>query len=162
MYVSVNFQEATIQQESYEEGGITFWSTIVCHFKNHIATDVNRWNKILQRFICAKPRTLKKNKNISSAIKPHTTIRKLLVHPKGQNSIPSKHLHCNYVYEIPCGGCNLTYVGEKKRTLGTRLEEHCREADKPVNISTPEQKGRNQKAIWWTLPSQTMLPGLIM
>ena len=35
----------------------------------------------------------------------------------------------NCVYEIPCGGCNLT-IGETKRSFGTRLEQHRREAEK--------------------------------
>ena len=71
-------------------------------------------------------RVLKKH-NISSGMRPHTTIRKLLVHPKDKLD---KLNTPNCVYEIPCGNCNQTYIGETKRTFGIRMDEHKREAEK--------------------------------
>ncbi|XP_072046220.1 uncharacterized protein [Amphiura filiformis] len=71
-------------------------------------------------------RTLKKH-DIATAMRPHSTIRKMVVHPKDKQE-PVKTPNC--VYEIPCGSCDLTYVGETKRTFGTRMDEHRREAEK--------------------------------
>ena len=37
---------------------------------------------------------------------------------------------CEGVYVIPCKNCNATYIGETKRTLGTRIKEHKGDAEK--------------------------------
>ena len=54
-------------------------------------------------------------------------------HPKDKNQV-SETAGC--VYEISCKNCDFTYVGETGRLLGTRLKEHCKEAEK---ISTKVQ-----------------------
>ena len=70
-------------------------------------------------------RMLKKH-NIASAVRPHTTMRKILVHPKDQ--IKKEH-KCGVIYEVPCKNCNQTYVGETGRQLGVRLNEHRKETE---------------------------------
>ena len=36
----------------------------------------------------------------------------------------NKEKKCNVIYKIQCPDCDSLYIGETKRTLGTRLEEH--------------------------------------
>ena len=59
--------------------------------------------------------------NIRTCFKPHHTLREVLVHPKDPIT-PS--LNIGVVYEIQCGSCNDTYVGQTGRTLSHRLKEH--------------------------------------
>ena len=66
---------------------------------------------------------------IATAMKPNTTLRKLLVHPKDKVD-PINTTDC--VYEIPCSHCDNTYIGETGRKFTTRLEEHKRETSKVV------------------------------
>ncbi|XP_072041401.1 uncharacterized protein [Amphiura filiformis] len=61
---------------------------------------------------------------IATAMKPNTSLRKLLVHPKDKID-PINSTDC--VYEIPCTNCNQTYVGETGRKFATRLNEHKKE-----------------------------------
>ena len=42
------------------------------------------------------------------------------------------------MFEVPCKGCELTYVGETKHAFSTRLEEHRREAEKVSNQKPTE------------------------
>ena len=58
---------------------------------------------------------------IATAMRPNTTLRKLLVHPKDKRE-PS--VTTDVVYDIPCINCDTTYVGETSRLLKTRVEEH--------------------------------------
>ena len=81
-------------------------------------------------------RVLKKH-NISTAMKPHTTIRNILVHPKDKQE---KRGTPNVVYEIPCNSCPFSYVGETKRLLGVRLDEHKNEAEKAGAITYTRAK----------------------
>ena len=60
-----------------------------------------------------------KKQNIASAVKPYTTMRKILVHPKDQ--IQKEH-KCGIVYKVPCKNCDKTYVGETGRQLGGKIE----------------------------------------
>ena len=50
-----------------------------------------------------------------------------LVRPKDKVE-PQKM--CKGVYSITCKNCNATYIGETKRTLGTRIKEHKEDAEK--------------------------------
>ena len=65
--------------------------------------------------------------NIATAVRPHTTLRKILVHPKDKLD-PLSTTDC--VYEIPCANCDHTYVGETGRRFETRLKEHKKETEK--------------------------------
>ena len=60
-------------------------------------------------------------------MRPHTTLRNMLVHPKDKLDL-KKTINC--VYEIPCKSCPQSYIGETKRQFGTRLNEHKLESDK--------------------------------
>ena len=38
------------------------------------------------------------------------------------------------VYDVPCGGCNKSYVGETGRQFGTRLKEHQKDVSTVADI----------------------------
>ena len=59
-----------------------------------------------------------KKHDVSTCVRPHTTIRNLLVHPKDKQDLMNTP---NCIYEVPYKGCELTYVGETHSTFGTRL-----------------------------------------
>ena len=63
----------------------------------------------------------KKQRDITSAVKPHRYLIQILVHPK--EKVEDKH-KTNCVYQIRCKTCNMCYIGETGRTFGTRLDEH--------------------------------------
>jgi len=76
--------------------------------------------------------------NISCAMKPHTTIRSLLVHPKDKIE---KGKTCGVVYQIPCSNCNKVYIGETSRQLDTRCKEHKDDVQKHTQgVSTRSQR----------------------
>ena len=64
---------------------------------------------------------------IAAAVRPHTTLRKLLVHPKDKRD-PLTTTDC--VYELPCANCKASYIGETGRRFSTRLSEHKKETEK--------------------------------
>ena len=49
---------------------------------------------------------------IATAMRPHSTLRKMLVHPKDKRD---PNATTDVVYEIPCTNCKHTYVGETGR-----------------------------------------------
>ena len=55
--------------------------------------------------------------------KPYNTIKNWLVHPKDKTPDAKK---CGVIYNVQCGNCPKTYVGETARTFETRLKEHTR------------------------------------
>jgi len=57
---------------------------------------------------------------ICTAVRPHTTLRHLLVHPKDRISDEEKP---EVVYKIPCKNCERIYVGETGRPLGARVND---------------------------------------
>ena len=58
---------------------------------------------------------------IQTAMRPHMTLRKFLVHPKDKRHLKDKS---GVVYRIPCKNCDQAYIGETARNLGYRLVEH--------------------------------------
>ena len=60
-------------------------------------------------------------------VKPHCTLRRLLVHSKDKVRTLKK---ANYVYRIPCKNCDKSYAGKTGRSLGLRMKEHRKEAEK--------------------------------
>ena len=64
-----------------------------------------------------------KKRRVSTAMKPHTTLKHLLVHPKDKTD-PKEG-----VYKIDCSNCPKVYVGETKRTVKKRVEEHRKEVE---------------------------------
>ncbi|XP_072019530.1 uncharacterized protein [Amphiura filiformis] len=81
-----------------------------------------------------------KSYNISTAMKPHDTLRKQLVHPKDKRD-PNNTTDA--VYKIPCKNCELSYIGETGRKFGTRLEEHRSEAEK-MSKTVTTRAGRKE------------------
>ena len=62
-----------------------------------------------------------KHHEIARSVRPHQSIRRILVHPNDKLE-DTKKTDC--AYQIPCKSCNQTYIGETVRTFGTRLDEH--------------------------------------
>jgi len=77
-----------------------------------------------------------KKRGFSTALKPHTTIRSVLVHPKDKLSTEQK---AGVVYQIPCKQCDRTYVGETSRMLKDRITEH--ECDVRLNTKKTVHQG---------------------
>ena len=75
---------------------------------------------------------------IATAMRPHSTLRKALVHPKDKIQKEDK---CGVVYRVPCKNCDKVYIGETGRKLGTRIGEH----QKDVNDNTPKTLTRSSK-----------------
>ena len=84
-----------------------------------------------------------KKHGISTGMKPHTSLRKILVHPKDKVD-PADKTDC--IYEIPCKNCNYTYIGETGRKFSTRLKEHKKEEERLASKSS-ELYAANKKAI---------------
>ncbi len=62
-----------------------------------------------------------KKHQVNVALKPANSIRRTLVAPKDKT--PPQQA-CGIVYQIGCGDCKATYIGESGRQLRTRLQEH--------------------------------------
>ena len=75
-------------------------------------------------------RTMQKH-GIDTPVRPHITLRNMMVHPKDQ--IPQED-KCNVVYKVPCLSCAQVYVGETGRKLSIRIKEHKDETTKVNNI----------------------------
>ena len=58
---------------------------------------------------------------VSTYHKPSNTLRSHLVKPKDKQAKENK---CGTVYQVPCGSCEDSYVGETARALGVRFKEH--------------------------------------
>ena len=80
-----------------------------------------------------------KNYKMNTAMKPHNTIKRSLVTPKDK---VERQKMCERVYSIVCN-CNDRYIGETKRTLGARIKEHKKDAEK-ASASRPYTR-RNRK-----------------
>ena len=81
-----------------------------------------------------------KQYNIASAMKPHSTLRSQLVHPKGKCDDLDK---TDALYSLPCLNCDQEYIGETGRKFGTRLKEHKAEVDK-IDKSVITRAGRKE------------------
>ena len=86
---------------------------------------------------------------ICTAVRPHTTLRNLLVHPKDRISDEEKP---EVVYKIPCKNCERVYIEETGRPLAARVKEHRKEVDSITGIFTRAEKTRtadscNKRAI---------------
>jgi len=78
-----------------------------------------------------------KTYRICTAVRPHTMLRNMLVHPKDRISDEEKP---EVVHKIPCKNCEQFYVGETGRPLGARVKEHRKEVD--TGIFTRAEKTR--------------------
>ena len=54
-------------------------------------------------------------------MKPHLTIRKFL--PSLKDPLDYSEKSC-LVYQVPCRDCSFVYIGQTKRDLQSRLDEH--------------------------------------
>jgi len=73
---------------------------------------------------------------IQTFFKPIIKLSTILA--SGKYAVPASKLR-GVVYEIPCGCCEHRYIGERKRSLSTRLKEHHRDA-LPRNILKKPEK----------------------
>ena len=60
---------------------------------------------------------------VKVAMKPHLTIRKLL--PSLKEPLDNSEKSC-LVYQVLCRHCSFVYIGQTKRDLKSRLDEHKR------------------------------------
>ena len=74
--------------------------------------------------VSAKLARIFKKRKISSAMKPHTKLRALLVHPKDKTD-PKEG-----VFTTDCTGCEKKYVRETKRKLQVGVKKHRSETEK--------------------------------
>ena len=58
---------------------------------------------------------------VKIAMKPHLTIRKLL--PSLKDLLDNSEKSC-LVHQVPCRDCSFVYIGQTKRDLKSRLDEH--------------------------------------
>ena len=58
---------------------------------------------------------------VAISMKPHLTIKRMLVHPKDKRSLQE---NSGMVYQIPCKDCPKVYTGETERRYGVREKEH--------------------------------------
>ena len=65
--------------------------------------------------------------NFQTAMKPVSTLRNILVHPKDKRSMEDQ---CNVIYKIPCKSCKSSYIGQTGRNFGYRLKEHRQDVDR--------------------------------
>ena len=71
-----------------------------------------------------------KKYGVATAMKPHSTLRRQLVHPKDKCEMSEQG---ELVYQIPCKSCDSSYIGETGRLFKTRLEEHQKDANSAPN-----------------------------
>jgi len=74
-----------------------------------------------------------KTYRICTAVRPHTTLRKMLVHPKDRINDEEKP---EAVYKIPCKNCERVYFVETGRPLGVCIKEHRKEVNSITGIFT--------------------------
>ena len=63
-----------------------------------------------------------------------------IFHATGETRPITNHIDCNsknVIYMIQCNQCSKQYIGETKRRLKDRFNEHRRPVDNPSNISKP-------------------------
>ena len=61
-------------------------------------------------------------------------------HSTGETRHITHHIDCNsknVIYMVHCNRCHKQYIGETKRRLKDRFNEHCRPVDKQTNRSKP-------------------------
>ncbi|XP_052809154.1 uncharacterized protein LOC128237605 [Mya arenaria] len=63
-------------------------------------------------------------------MRPHQTLRNILVHPKDKQETTEK---AEVIYKIPCKNCDKVYVGESGRKFGIRLNKHKKDCETNSN-----------------------------
>ena len=59
-------------------------------------------------------------------MKPHMTLKRLLVHLKDKRLVQD---NAGVVYQIPCKDCPAIYMGETGSKYGTREKEHLKDVE---------------------------------
>ena len=77
---------------------------------------------------------------VATVVKPQTTLRRVLLHPKDKIYKLKKG---GVVYKIPCKQCEEVYVGETGRQFGVRLTEHRKEEEKTGNRNFTRSTSRS-------------------
>ena len=67
-----------------------------------------------------------KSHDITTANRPHRTLRNFVVHPKDKVKDEEK---TELIYCVPCKNCFSSYIGETGRKFGLRIKEHKKEVD---------------------------------
>ena len=73
--------------------------------------------------MCDKIQRIQNEVGVKVAMKPDLTIRKLL--PSLKDPLDNSEKSC-LVYQVPCRDCSFVYIGQTKRDLKSRLDEHKR------------------------------------
>ena len=76
----------------------------------------------------------------------HVSVRILTIYSTGQTFEIKSHITCetsNVIYMIQCTKCNLQYIGETKRRLKDRFNEHRRPIINPFCSYTPTAVSRH-------------------
>ena len=103
---------------------------------------------------------------VKVAIKPHLTIRKLL--PSLKDPLDYSEKSCLF-YQVPCRDCSFVYIGQTKRDLKSRLDEHKRAiknqrlnlsalCEHSITIWTTLYPGQKPKFWNWKPTTETTIP----
>ena len=76
---------------------------------------------------------------VATVVKPLTTLRQVLVHPKDK---VEKQKKTGVVYKIPCSQCEKVCISETEGQLGTRITEDRKEAEKISDRNFTRSTGR--------------------
>ena len=79
----------------------------------------------------AVQRTLRRHR-IVTAMRPHKTLKQLLVHPKDMEEVKDTAV---VVYSIPCTDCPMVYTGEQGRRGRVRMKKnHMKDVEQLVGV----------------------------
>ena len=84
--------------------------------------------------------TVLNNIGVMVAFKPYLTVGKYLPSPK---DCTKKDELSGMVYQVPCHDCDFIYIGQTKRSLKSRLDEHKRS----IKYQRPEKSALCQHTI---------------
>ena len=79
---------------------------------------------------------------VAAHVRPHQTIRRMLVAPKDKDEMNKK---CDTVYHLRCADCPAEYVGESGKSLRTRISQHTRPDSRPVGEHLSEYSHKLDK-----------------
>ena len=86
--------------------------------------------------------------NVRVRMKPHKTLRQMLVKPKDPTL---NHHQIGVVYRVPCRDCPQAYIGQSGRTLQCRMKEHKRavEQGNTETSAVAEHAWNNDHRVDW-------------
>ena len=70
------------------------------------------------RIVGSSQQSVSQTWSLTTAMRPHCTLRRLLGHPKDKQD---KNKVCESVYRIPCKNCEKAYIGDTGRSLCTQV-----------------------------------------